>query len=104
MKTKIPGVIRLSRAEQKEFDKEMADDKRREKATEKAFGKTTIRYLYSVQDACSDLLHFGFRDLKKVRTITVTVAVELENGKKWGRTVSSIPNMPKLPKALRGTR
>lgn len=87
--------MKIPKSTRKFIDDEIADDQRRQKAQEKAFGKKTIRYFYSVQDACSDLLHFGPKDLKKVQHIDVTVSVELKNGEKWGRTISSVPNMPK---------
>ncbi len=88
--------MKIPKSAQKFMDEEIADDKRRRKATDKAFGKDAVQYVHAVQDACSDLLHIGFgKDIKKVRFITVTVSVELMNGKKLGRTLSSVPNMPK---------
>lgn len=92
--------MKIPKSTRKYMADEIADDRRRQKAQEKAFGKKTIRYFYSVQDACSDLLHFGPKDLKKVQHIDVTVSVELKNGKKWGRTVFSVPNMPKRVKEM----
>jgi len=77
------------------MDAEIKDDAKRRNRQEKAFGKSTISYVHAVQDACSDLLHFGFKDLKKVQSITVTVQVELKNGEKLGRTTCNVPNMPK---------
>jgi hypothetical protein len=109
--------MKIPKSAQKFMDEEIADDKRRRKATEKAFGKSTVQYVHAVQDACLDLLHIGFgKDIKGVRYMDITVKIELMNSKTLGRTVSSVPNMPKrvtdmfntaakkkMAKVLRGT-
>lgn len=88
--------MKIPRSAKKFIDEEFKRHHEDRKREEKAFGKKTISYLTSVQDACSDLLHFGFQDLKKVKTITVTVQVELKNNEKWGHTVMSAPNIPNI--------
>lgn len=92
--------MKIPKSAQKFMDAEIADDRRRQKAKEKAFGKPTLAYIHSVQHACLDLLHFGFKDTTKVRSITVTVAVELKNGAKLGHVACSMPNMPDRVKDL----
>jgi hypothetical protein len=88
--------MKIPKSAQKFMDEEFKRHKEDRKREEKAFGKTTISYIYSVQHACLDLLHFGFKDLKKVASITVTVQIDLKNGAKLGHTTSSLPNIPKL--------
>lgn len=88
--------MKIPKSSQKFMDEEFKRHNQDRKREEKAFGKETITFLTSAQDACSDLLHLGFKDLKKVKTITVTVNVELKNGEKWGHTVMSAPNMPSI--------
>lgn len=108
---------RIPKSARNFMDKEIADDAKRRRQAEKMFSKTTISYVHAVQDACSDLLHFGFKDLKKVEFINVTIEIELKNGAKLGRTTSCVPNMPKrvgkmindagkrnMKKVLRGSR
>lgn len=93
MNKKTPS-IRIPKSARDFMDAEYKDDVKRRKRQEKAFGKKTISYVHAVQDACSDLLHFGF-DIKTIRSITVTVSIEKMDGEKLGRTMYSVPNMPK---------
>ncbi len=99
---KLPSPHSLmSKKEQAELDREIRDDKRRRKAELKAFGKDGIRHIYVVQDACSELLNLGFKK-KDLRSVTVTVQVELKNGAKMGRTVTHVDLPARTRKILEG--